>query len=77
MIYRFHVYELDNDLYQLCRAGEVVKITPKVFDVLAYLLHHCDRVVSKNEQQEQLWSGRVISEAALIHCIVVGTYRLV
>jgi len=70
MIYHFHDYELDDDLYQLRRANEVVKVTPKVFDVLTYLLRHHDRVVSKEELKEKLWPGQVISEAALVYCIV-------
>jgi DNA-binding winged helix-turn-helix (wHTH) protein len=48
MIYRFGDYELDAQLYPLRRAGELVELEPKVFDLLAYLIEHHDRVVSKN-----------------------------
>jgi TolB-like protein/Flp pilus assembly protein TadD len=70
MIYRFHAYELDDDLYQLRRDGEVVAVEPKVFNVLVYLIQHHDRVVSKDELRAQLWPGQVISEAALVYCLV-------
>ena len=46
MIYRFAGFELDARLYQLRYADQPVSIEPKVFDVLIYLLHHRNRVVS-------------------------------
>jgi DNA-binding winged helix-turn-helix (wHTH) protein len=48
MIHGFGDYELDTQLYQLRRADELVELEPKVFDLLAYLIEHHDRVVSKN-----------------------------
>ena len=38
---------------------------PQVFDVLAYLLRHRDRIVSKQELFESVWQGRIVSDAAL------------
>lgn len=70
IIYHFNECELDDQLYQLRRKGAVIEMEPKVFAVLAYLLQHCDRVVSKEELRQQLWPGQVTSEAALIYCIV-------
>jgi TolB-like protein/DNA-binding winged helix-turn-helix (wHTH) protein/cytochrome c-type biogenesis protein CcmH/NrfG len=72
MFYRFRDCELDDSLYQLRRSGKPISIEPKVFDVLAYLLHHRDRVVSKDELLEKLWSGQVVSETALTRCIVAA-----
>src|SRR5262245_50706609 len=72
MIYRFHNFELDERLYQLRRAGKVMDIEPKVFDVLTYLLHQRARVVSKDELLEQLWPGQVVSETALTRCIMAA-----
>jgi TolB-like protein/DNA-binding winged helix-turn-helix (wHTH) protein len=72
MLYRFQDFELDERLYQLRRAGKVVEIEPKVFDVLTYLLHHHDRIVSKDELLERLWPGQVVSETALTRCIMAA-----
>ena len=47
MVYRFTDCELDEHLYQLRRDGAPVPVEPKVFDVLAYLIQHRDRVVGK------------------------------
>lgn len=46
-------------------AGAAVPIEPQVFDVLAYLLQHRDRIVSKDELFETVWQGRVVSDATL------------
>ena len=38
---------------------------PQVFDVLAYLLRHRERVVPKTELLDQIWGNRFVSESAL------------
>src|SRR5262245_26748106 len=65
MIYRFGACVLDAERYELRRAGEVVAIEPKVFQVLVYLIRHRDRVVTRDELLESCWSGTYVSEAAL------------
>jgi TolB-like protein/DNA-binding winged helix-turn-helix (wHTH) protein/predicted Zn-dependent protease len=69
MVYHFADCELDERLYQLRREGALVAVEPKVFGVLAYLVHHHDRVISKDELLEKLWPGQVVGEAALSRCI--------
>jgi DNA-binding winged helix-turn-helix (wHTH) protein len=69
MLYRFDECELDDRLYQLRRQGERVEIKPKAFDLLVYLLHQREQVVSKDELLDKVWPGTVVSEAALTRCI--------
>jgi len=69
MLYRFADCELNEQLYQLRRCGEVVPLEPQVFRLLAYLLTHRDRVVSRDELFEQLWPGQVVGDAALTYCV--------
>ncbi len=38
MGYQFGDYTLDTQRYELRRAGTLVKLRPKVFDVLTYLI---------------------------------------
>jgi DNA-binding winged helix-turn-helix (wHTH) protein len=38
---------------------------PQVFDVLAFLISHRDRVVSKEELLDSVWGDRFVSESAL------------
>lgn len=65
MIYTFEDFELDMALFELRRAGRPRPIEPQVFDVLAYLVTHRDRVVGKDELLETLWGGRIVTESTL------------
>src|SRR5262245_50524325 len=69
MIYSFGDCELDTCLYTLRRADQSIRLQPKVFQVLAYLLEQRDRVVSKQELSEQVWPEQFISDATLENCI--------
>jgi DNA-binding winged helix-turn-helix (wHTH) protein/predicted ATPase len=65
MIYAFEEYELDVLRYELRCAGKLVKLEPQVFNILAYLIQHRDRLITKEEILEQLWPGRFVSEATI------------
>jgi len=58
MLYRFDECELDDRLYQLRRKGERVEIEPKAFDLLVYLLHQREQVVTKDELLDKLGRAR-------------------
>jgi TolB-like protein/DNA-binding winged helix-turn-helix (wHTH) protein len=65
MNYRFGDCELDTGLYVLQRGGKTIRLRPKVFRVCLYLLEHRDRVVSREELCQQVWSGQFISQTTL------------
>ncbi|HEY7200837.1 MAG TPA: winged helix-turn-helix domain-containing protein, partial [Candidatus Dormibacteraeota bacterium] len=62
---RFGDCELSVERIELRRAGQIVDMEPQVFDVLAYLLRHRERVVPKTELLDQIWGNRFVSESAL------------
>ncbi|MEQ9122816.1 MAG: winged helix-turn-helix domain-containing protein, partial [Alphaproteobacteria bacterium] len=64
MRYRFLTFELDTERRELLGSGAPVAIPPRAFDVLAYLVAHGDRLVSKAELMDRFWAANV-SEAAL------------
>jgi class 3 adenylate cyclase len=70
MIYAFGDFELDEERYELRRAGAPIGLEPKAFRVLAYLIQHRERVVARDELLTQFWSGEFVTESALAHCIV-------
>src|SRR5712691_6819713 len=70
MRYVFGDYILDTQCYELRRAGTRIALRPKVFQVLAYLLAHRDRLVLKQELLEHVWPGQFISETTLNSCIM-------
>ena len=63
--YRFDDGVLDTTRYELLRGGELVHVEPQVFDVLAHLIEHRDRVVAKAELLDVVWGHQFVSEAAL------------
>ncbi len=65
MIYSFHEFELDTDHLELRKSGEPQKIEPQVFSLLELLVSNHHRIVSKDEINQQVWGGRVVSEATL------------
>jgi pimeloyl-ACP methyl ester carboxylesterase/DNA-binding winged helix-turn-helix (wHTH) protein len=65
MIYVFGEQELDTETYELRCRGVVTKVEPQVFDVLAHLVTHRDRVVTKEELLDAVWGDRFVSESAL------------
>lgn len=65
MIYAFAEYELDTTRYELRRAGKPHPLEPQVFNVLAYLISHRHRVVTKHELLEHLWPQVFVSDATL------------
>ncbi|HEY2386150.1 MAG TPA: AAA family ATPase, partial [Candidatus Binatia bacterium] len=67
--YTFAGLILDEALYELRRGAAAVKLEPKVFDVLRYLVRHRERVVSKDELLAELWPGEHVSESVLPRCI--------
>jgi DNA-binding winged helix-turn-helix (wHTH) protein len=56
---------LDTETRQLLRAGEVVHLTPKAFELLQALLERRPRALSKAELRELLWPDTHVLEANL------------
>lgn len=65
MIYRFGPFELDLATVELRANGNPCPIEPQVFALLAFLVEHRDRLVSKDEIVEKVWDGRVVSDSAI------------
>ena len=65
MRFRFGDYLLDVDRRELRRGGEPVEVEPQVFDLLAHVIRHRDRVVSKDDLLASVWHGRIVSDSTL------------
>ncbi len=66
----FDDYLLDTQRYEFLHQSRSVKLRPKVFQVLSYLIEYRDRVVSKDELLEQLWSDQFIGDGSLTACLM-------
>jgi DNA-binding winged helix-turn-helix (wHTH) protein len=65
MIRRFDDFELDLERFELRRGTERIHVEPQVFDVLAHLTGHADRVVTKEELLDEVWGTRFVTESTL------------
>jgi len=66
---RFDDFELDVDARELRNESVRVGLEPKVFDLLVYLASHPDRVLTRDDIIENVWDGRIVSDAAVSSCI--------
>lgn len=56
---------LDGRTLELTVRGQLVKLEPKPLDLLMFLLRHPGEVVTKDELQDGVWPGRILSESVL------------
>lgn len=63
--FAFEDFVLDQDRRELTLRGQVVSVGPKVFDLLLLFLNNPDRVVSKDDLLQAVWSGRIVSESTI------------
>ena len=64
-VVRFGNCEIDLDRFEIRRDGADVHVEPQVFDLIAYLVRHRDRMVAKSELLDHIWCGRFVSDSAL------------
>lgn len=69
MIFGFAGLELDSELCELRRQDGAIRLQPKAFDVLRYLVEQRHRVVTKDELLSALWRDCHVSEGALTQVI--------
>lgn len=68
--YRFGEFTLDVDRGELSRGGERLKIRPKSFDVLRYLVERHGKLVGRDELLDDIWAGSVVTEDAVTQCLI-------
>lgn len=65
MQYSFNNFMLDTELFELRKNDELVRVEPQVLDLIVFLIEKNDRLVSKEELLDCVWTGKVVSESAL------------
>jgi DNA-binding winged helix-turn-helix (wHTH) protein/TolB-like protein/Tfp pilus assembly protein PilF len=68
-VYRFDVFTLDCEKFELRRGTEPTPLTPRAFDVLAYLVKKSGRVVEKQELFERVWGETFVTDNSLMRAI--------
>ena len=60
VIYEFGPFRVDPRERRLLRDGEVVPLTPKVFDVLLALVQNGGHILSKDELMKLVWADTAV-----------------
>jgi DNA-binding winged helix-turn-helix (wHTH) protein/tetratricopeptide (TPR) repeat protein len=68
--YSFEDFTLDLERGSLFRGAEEVKLRPKVFEALKYLVLHDNVLVSKDELIRALWPDSFVTDDSLVQCMV-------
>jgi DNA-binding winged helix-turn-helix (wHTH) protein/tetratricopeptide (TPR) repeat protein len=69
-IYSFNDFTVDLGRGCLWRGAEQVKLRPKVFEALSYLVVHNNRLVTKDELIKALWTDTFVTDDSLVQCLV-------
>ena len=67
--YTFASFTLDADRSCLTRDGQDIKLRPKSFDSLKYLIENRGRVVSKDELVHAVWPDSFVTDDSLVQCV--------
>jgi len=65
VVLAFGDHRLDIERRELWCGANTIDLEPKAFDLLAFLVLHRDRVVTKDDLLQEVWGGRIVSESAL------------
>lgn len=67
--YRFADYCLDVSLGTLLKDGDRIDLRPKSYEVLAFLVRHPRRLVSRDEISDSVWGRAIASDNSVDQCI--------
>ena len=69
MTYRFGPFRADRIGYRVFEADRALDLTPKLLDLLFYLLERPATLVTKEELLDQVWPGANVTDNALAQAI--------
>src|SRR3974390_1734138 len=69
-IYRFETFALDRARGCLFSGGAEVKLRPKTFEALRYVVENAGRLVPKEELARAVWPDSFVSDNSLAQCFL-------
>jgi predicted ATPase/DNA-binding winged helix-turn-helix (wHTH) protein len=66
--YQFGEFTLDVVRGCVLRAGEEIKLRPKVYETLKYLVEHPGQLIGKQELMQAVWPGSFVTDDSLVQC---------
>jgi DNA-binding winged helix-turn-helix (wHTH) protein/TolB-like protein/Tfp pilus assembly protein PilF len=63
LVFKFGSFTLDGGKRLLLKGdGEIAQLTPKVFDLLFYLVSHAGKTIDKDELMSEIWTDTIVEE---------------
>ena len=66
--YQFGEFTLDVVRGCVLKAGEQIKLRPKLYETLKYLVEHPGRLISKQELMHAVWPDAFVTADSLVQC---------
>jgi len=68
--YQFGEFTLDVEKGCVLKAGEELRLRPKVYETLKYLVEHPGRLIGKQELIQAVWPDTFVTDDSLVQCTV-------
>jgi DNA-binding winged helix-turn-helix (wHTH) protein len=68
--YQFGEFTLDIGRGCVLKAGQEIKLRPKVYETLKYLVEHPGRLIGKQELIQAVWADAFVTDDSLVQCTV-------
>lgn len=69
MQYTFASFVVNESSVLLTKNNQIIELEPKIFSLLCYFCQNPQRAISRDELIEQVWDGRIVSNAAINRAI--------
>jgi predicted ATPase/DNA-binding winged helix-turn-helix (wHTH) protein len=66
--YRFGEFTLDLAKGCVFKAGQAIKLRPKVYEALKFLVEHPGRLIGKQELMQAVWADSFVTDDSLVQC---------
>jgi predicted ATPase/DNA-binding winged helix-turn-helix (wHTH) protein len=66
--YQFGEFTLDITRGCLLRAGSEIKLRPKVYETLKYMVEHPGQLIGKQELMQAVWPNAFVTDDSLVQC---------
>src|SRR6201985_2814122 len=66
--YQFGEFTLDVARGCVLKAGEEIKLRPKVYETLKYLVENSGRLIGKQELMQAVWPDSFVTDDSLVQC---------
>src|SRR5690348_10601240 len=69
-MYHFGEFTLDLARGAVLKAGQEIKLRPKVYETLKYLVENPGRLIGKHELIQAVWPDSFVTDDSLVQCTV-------